>query len=96
MGRYVEVLILLLPVISGPDWIDPYAVPAPFGNPHDVDIGTLRVGLYEYDGLARVSANTVEAVARARGVRPGRRPGDERYAARPNESYEYFSDFGGG
>ena len=65
MARYVEDLILLLPVISGPDWIDPYAVPIPLGDPYTVDVRALRVGFYDHDGLTQVSAQTVEAVERA-------------------------------
>ncbi len=65
MARYVEDLALLLPIISGPDWIDPYAVPAPLGHISDVDLSTLRIGFYVYDGVARVSPETSEAVGRA-------------------------------
>ena len=68
MARYAEDLALILPVISGPDWIDPYAPPAPLHTPDNVDIGKLRVGFYHYDGVAKVSPETetaVNAVARA-------------------------------
>ena len=37
MARYAEDLALLLPVISGPDWIDPYAMPAPLLSPDERD-----------------------------------------------------------
>ncbi len=33
LARYVEDIALVLPVISGPDGVDPYAVPAPLGDP---------------------------------------------------------------
>ena len=65
MARYVEDLILLLPLISGPDWIDPYALPLPLGNPDEVDISNLQVVYYDYDGLAKVSPGTEEALATA-------------------------------
>jgi len=65
MARYVEDLSLILPIISGPDWIDPYAVPAPFGNPEDVKMKGLRVGYYDYDGTIGVSDETKTAVATA-------------------------------
>lgn len=68
MARYVEDLALLLPPISGPDWIDPYAVPAPLGNPDDINASTLRVAWYDHDGLAKVSPGTADAVAVAAGV----------------------------
>ena len=65
MGRYVEDLALLLPVISGPDWIDPYAVPASLGKPEDVDVSSLKVGYYDYDGTVEVSPETRQAVENA-------------------------------
>lgn len=68
MARYVEDLVLLLPIISGPDWVDPYAVPAPLGNPENIDLDKLRIGFYDYDGVIRVSPETSKAVARAAGV----------------------------
>lgn len=65
MARCIEDLRLLLPILAGPDGIDPYAVPAPLGNPSGVDARTLRVAWYDDDGLARPSPGTREAVARA-------------------------------
>jgi amidase len=65
MARYVEDLSLILPIISGPDWIDPYAVPAPLGNVEDVDIKNLRVAYYDYDGTIAVSDETSIAVETA-------------------------------
>lgn len=65
MARYVEDLSLLLPVISGPDWIDPYAIPAPLGDPGDVDVKALRVGWYDYDGTIEVSDDTKIAIESA-------------------------------
>lgn len=65
MARYVEDLILLLPVISGPDGMDPYAAPVPLGDPHGVNVRSLRIGFYDHDGLARVSPQTATAVERA-------------------------------
>ncbi len=63
MARYVEDLALILPVISGPDWIDPYAVPAPLGKAADVDVRSLRIAYYDYDGTVEVSDETKQAVA---------------------------------
>ena len=65
MGRYVEDLILLLPIMSGPDWVDPYAPPAPLGNPDDVNVSSLKVAHYDYDGVAKVSPETSAAVTAA-------------------------------
>ncbi len=65
MARYAEDLALLLPIISGPDWTDPYATPAPLLSPDKVTISGLRVGFFTYDGVARVSPETEQAVTRA-------------------------------
>lgn len=65
MARYVEDLSLILPIISGPDGLDPYAVPAPLGNPVDVDTRSLRVGYYDYDGTVKVSDETKIAIESA-------------------------------
>ena len=46
MARFVEDLVLLLPVISGPDWIDPAIVDMPLGDPLEVDLDKLRVAFY--------------------------------------------------
>ena len=64
MARYAEDLALILPVISGPDWIDPYAMPAPLLSPGDVTVSELRVGFYTYDDVAKVSPETEQAVER--------------------------------
>jgi amidase len=62
MGRFVEDLELLLPVIAGADDADPYAVPVPVGDPRSVKIAGLRVRFYAYDGLAPVTDGTRRAV----------------------------------
>ena len=63
LARYVEDLVLTLPIISGPDWEDPAIVPMPLGDPADVDLRTLRVAFYtSVDGFRAVTQETVEAV----------------------------------
>ena len=65
MARYVEDLSLLLPIISGPDWIDPYATPAPLGNVADIDPASLKVAYYDNDGTIEVSGETSAAIEAA-------------------------------
>lgn len=65
MGRYIEDLALLLPIMSGPDWIDPYANPAPLGRPEQVDVRSLKVAYYLEDDIAKISAETEQAVLNA-------------------------------
>ena len=64
MARYAEDLALLLPIISGPDWIDPYTMPAPLLSPDDVNMNELRIGFYSHDGVAKVSPETEQSVVR--------------------------------
>jgi Asp-tRNA(Asn)/Glu-tRNA(Gln) amidotransferase A subunit family amidase len=65
MGRYVEDLALLLPILAGPDGVDPYAVPVALGDWRAVDTGRLRVGYFASAGVARCSDATRKAVERA-------------------------------
>ena len=63
MARYVEDLVLTLPIISGPDWEDPAIVPMPLGYPTDVDLGSLRVAFYtRAPGYNVPTQETVDAV----------------------------------
>jgi Asp-tRNA(Asn)/Glu-tRNA(Gln) amidotransferase A subunit family amidase len=68
IARYVEDIGLVLPLISGPDWIDPYAVPAPLGDPRAVEVRGLTVGLFADDPRLSVSGGTLAALSRAAGV----------------------------
>jgi amidase len=68
MARFVEDIVLLLPLVAGPDGIDPYASPVPLGDSAAVDVRALRVGFYAYDGIAPTTEGirrAVEAAARA-------------------------------
>ncbi len=63
MARYVEDLVLTLPIISGPDWEDPAIIPMPLGDPADVDLGNLRVAFYtSAPGYKAPTQETVDAV----------------------------------
>jgi len=62
MARYVEDLSLLLPIISGPDWKDPYIVPMPLGDPASVKINGLRVCVYIDNGIRTPTPETIAAV----------------------------------
>ena len=75
MARRVEDLVLILPVISGPDWEDPAIVPMPLGDPLDVDVSKLRIAVYtDVEGFESPGADTmavidsVEAVLSERGA----------------------------
>lgn len=65
MARYVEDLALVLPIISGPDWIDPHIVPIPLGDPKRVKLGNLRVAVFTENGTMTASRETQSAVKKA-------------------------------
>ena len=65
MARYVEDLALSLPIIAGPDWIDPAIVAMPLGDPADVDVASLRVAMHTDNGLMSPTKETADAVIAA-------------------------------
>jgi Asp-tRNA(Asn)/Glu-tRNA(Gln) amidotransferase A subunit family amidase len=65
MGRSVDDLVLLLPVIAGPDGLDPFTSATPIGDPRTVDVAGLRVGFYTDDGVAAPTPGTATAVENA-------------------------------
>lgn len=66
MARAVEDLALTIPIISGPDGVDPAIAPVPLQDPADVDLGSLRIAWYpEAEGHAPTDAPTQRAVAAA-------------------------------
>ena len=68
MARFSEDIRLVLPLISGPDWQDPYAVPAPLSDAAVVSLHGLRVGVFADDPRLSVTSGTLAALARAAGV----------------------------
>jgi amidase len=51
MARHVTDLSMLLPIIVGPDWVDPYIVPMPLLDPATVKIKDLRVSFHTDNGI---------------------------------------------
>lgn len=51
MARRVEDLVLLLPILMGPDHWDAAMAPVPLGDPAQVDLKTLRVAFYTNDDI---------------------------------------------
>ncbi len=62
MSRFVEDLILALPIVSGVDWRDPAMVPMSIGNPGDVNLHSLRVAVYTDNGKMTPTQETIDAV----------------------------------
>jgi amidase len=66
LARWVEDLIYLLPILAGPDNIDPSIYPVAIGSTADVDISSLRIAYYTDNGSnVSPTAETVAAVERA-------------------------------
>jgi amidase len=65
LARSVPDLFLGLSIMSGPDMRDPYAVPAPLGNPGDVDLAALRVATYLDDGISPPTEEVAAVVSAA-------------------------------
>lgn len=68
MARYVEDLILTLPLIAGQDWRDPWTVPAPIADPRTVELQKLRVAFYTDNGVAAPTPEVIAAVKSSESV----------------------------
>ncbi len=64
MARRVEDLVLLLPLIAGPDGEDPHVAPVALGDPGEVALEHLRVVMFTDNGIRTPTPETV-AVVRA-------------------------------
>lgn len=62
MARYVEDLILTLPILSGVDWRDPAIVPMPLDDAANVALKNLRVAFYTENGIIAPTPETIAAV----------------------------------
>lgn len=66
MARWVEDLSLLLPIIAGPDNVDPHIHPVAIGSVADVDVSSLRIAWYWDNGAElKPTPETIAAVERA-------------------------------
>ncbi len=62
LARRVEDLILLLPILQGPDDWDAAMAPVPLGDPMKVDLKSLRVAFYTNDGINEPTAEIQSVV----------------------------------
>jgi amidase len=72
MARFVDDLILTLPIIAGPDWVDPHVAPAPLQDSARVNLRGLRVAMHVTNGFAPPTPATQAAVRDAARVLLGR------------------------
>src|SRR5258706_16263231 len=62
MARTVAELAFLLPIISGPDWLDPAIVPMPLNDPNAVDLKCLKVVFHTDNGVATPTPAIIQTV----------------------------------
>jgi amidase len=62
MARCVEDLALVLPIMVGPDGIDPTVAPVPVGDPNAVTLRGLRVAFHTDNGIFPATQETAETV----------------------------------
>ncbi len=65
MTRYVDDLSLILPIIAGPDYIDPGIVPMELHDPKEVELTNLRVAFHSDNGIISPSPETEKVVREA-------------------------------
>jgi len=65
IARRVEDLELILPIICGPDGIDPFVYPVPLGDSAAVQVADLRVALFTDNGVRTPTPETMDAVRAA-------------------------------
>ena len=65
LARAVEDLALILPIVAGPDGIDPGIVDMPLADPGDVHLGDMRVSYHTAIADVRPTADTEVAVRNA-------------------------------
>jgi len=65
LARYVEDLVLVLPIVAGVDWRDAAVTPMPLGDPKAVNFKSLRVAFHTDNGIVSPMCETVEAVRKA-------------------------------
>ena len=93
MTRYVEDLELLLPLISGPDWIDPSIIPMSLGSSENISLKDLKVAFHTDNGILPASEEVARAVRRAASLLDEKGLAVEEIRPRGmEESYEIMMD----
>jgi amidase len=65
MARFIEDLILTLPILTGIDWRDPTIIPMPLNEPKAVDLKCLRVAFHTNNGIITPTPETVKVIRSA-------------------------------
>ena len=64
MARFVDDLILSLPILVGPDHCDPDALPIPLKNTAPKNLKSLRVAFYTDNGVVKPDEDTLQTITR--------------------------------
>ncbi|TAL66500.1 MAG: amidase [Legionella sp.] len=93
MARYVEDLIQILPIISGPDGVDPNTKPIAVRNPAEVDLSQLRIVTYTANGIVAPRQDIAEVVNKASYLLKSEvRSVEEQYPKISKETYSMFEE----
>lgn len=65
MARYVEDLVLTLPIISGPDWVDAAITRMPLRDPYKIQVENLKIAFYTDNGIHTPSQDIKDTVVKA-------------------------------
>jgi amidase len=65
MSRFVEDLILVMPILAQADGLDASFVPMPLRNPASVRLNSLRIAFYTNNGISDPTTETKETVTQA-------------------------------
>jgi len=65
VAKFVDDVEYILPIIAGPDGIDPAIHPVPIKQSSNVQLNTLRVSFYHDNGVAEPTNETIETVKEA-------------------------------
>jgi len=68
LARFVDDLILTLPIIAGVDWRDPSVIPMPLGDPKNVDLKSLRIAFHTDNGIVSPTPETDEVVRKTANI----------------------------
>ncbi len=71
LTRSVDDLSLILPIIAGPDDIDPGIIPMAWNDPNEVNLKNLRIAFHSDNGIIVPSPETEKAVRKAAALLDG-------------------------
>jgi amidase len=65
MARFVDDIILSLPILAGPDHCDPDVIPLKINKPNTIDLKTLRLAYYPDNGITKPDEDTLYTLTQA-------------------------------